>query len=31
VIQFCNDGLVGLVRDERDWAIVCVIPPVLIG
>ena len=31
VIQFCNGGLVGLVRDERDWAIVCVIPPVLIG
>jgi phosphohistidine phosphatase len=31
VIQFCNGGLVSLVRDKRDWAIVCVIPPVLIG
>jgi phosphohistidine phosphatase len=30
-IQFCNGGLVGLVRHGDNWAIICVIPPGLIG
>ena len=31
VIQFWNGGLVGLARDGGNWAVVCVIPPALIG